>query len=79
MNNALNNRLNVLNSYYAEIDAEIALQKRIADTHEGMLRQGRAESAARLASIYAEVNALEADRREIDRMWNEALLAAEAA
>ena len=79
MNNALNNRLAVLNSYYAEIDSEIALQKRIADTYEGLLRQGAVGAAAKLAAIYGEIASLESDRAELDATWNEALLAAEAA
>lgn len=83
MNNAINNRLAVLTSYYAEIDALIATEERILNTYEGMLScfnngegadhlfAGRDNTAARIAE-------LQADRAEIDRMWNEALIAHEA-
>ena len=78
MNNALNNRLSVLTSYYAGIDAEIEVQKCIVDTYLGLLAQG-ADVEQFLARTYGEIAALKADRREIDNMWNEALLAAEEA
>ena len=86
MNNAaaINARLAVLTSYYAELDELIATENRILDTYEGMLAQfnngegadhlfaGRDTTADRIA-------ALRADRAEIDLMWNEALLTHEAA
>jgi phage terminase Nu1 subunit (DNA packaging protein) len=78
MFNNINNRLAVLTSYYADLDAEIALQGRIVDTYLGLLAQG-ADVEQYLARAYGEIAALKADRREIDLMWNEALLAHEAA
>lgn len=84
MNNALNSRLATLTSYYAEIDAEIALQARIRDTYEGMLSmcndgEGADGVLGHLDAIDAEAAQLKCDRAEIDRMWNEALIESEGA
>jgi hypothetical protein len=85
MNNAvLNARLAVLSSYYAELDELLATEERILDTYEGMFAQfNNGEGADHLFTgrdnTVARIGELRADRAEIDRMWNEALLAAEEA
>ena len=86
MNNAasINASPAVLTSYYAELDALIATEERILDTYEGMLAQfnngeGADHLFADLATTAERLAALRADRAEIDAMWNEALLAHEAA
>lgn len=84
MSSAINNRLAVLNGYYAELDALIAVQDRIVDTYEGMLSlcnngEGADHILVSLDKAQAERTALLADRVECDLLWNEALLSAEAA
>ena len=84
MSNAINARLAVLTSYYAEIDELLATEARILDTYEGMLAQfNNGEGADHLFAgrdtTEARIAAIREDRAEIDRMWNEALVAFEVA
>ena len=85
MNNAaIDARLAVLTSYYGEIDSLLATEERILDTYEGMLAQfNNAEGADHLFTVrdstVARICELRADRAEVDHMWNEALVAHEAA
>lgn len=82
MNSAINNRLAVLTSYYAQIDEEIATYKRIVDTYDGMLShcnnaEGCEPILAGLDRATDAIALLKNDRAEIDHMWNESLLATE--
>ena len=79
MNNAVTNkRLALLDSYYAEVDAEIA---RVTEwvTFYGPVENLHLEIKDVAVAFVAELAALQADRAELDRMWNETLLANEAA
>jgi len=84
MSNAINSRLSLLGSYCTEIDGLIWTQKEIISSYEGMIAQcNNGEGADHLFTYLdkreAELSALVADRAELDRMWNECLLSAEAA
>lgn len=84
MSNAINNRLAVITSYYAEVDGLIFTAKEVIDTYEGMIAQcnngeGADHLFASLDKWEGELALLVADRAELDRMWNECLLSAEAA
>jgi hypothetical protein len=79
MSNAINSRLSLISSYYTEIDALIAMEKRILDTYEGMLAQSNnGDGVDYLFDATSRLAALRCDRAEIDHMWNETLLAFEA-
>ncbi len=71
-----NPRLSLINTYYSAVDAEVATQKAIIDTYEGMLSlcnngNNADHLFAALARAEAELAQLAADRAELDRMWNE--------
>lgn len=71
-------RLDVLTSYYVEIDELIATEARILDTYEGMLSyfnnaEGADHIVAGLGTTEERLAALREDRAEIDRMWAEAV------
>lgn len=84
MNDALNARLETLNTYCAEVDDLIAKQdesiaKLVALSAD--LPNGATYDAvhAAIEAAHADRAQLIADRAEIDSMWNEALLSFERA
>lgn len=76
MNDAINRRLAVLETYYAEIAREERTAREVIETYEGMLSQcpNGEGSEAILIGIdrwEGEIVQLKLDRAEIDRLWNE--------